>query len=376
MLILEEFIMLCGSFRETLLKDISVNNFLFAIQKDISEEISGLKDEDKKNEVCQRKFKEHKDGQSLYPLPEKFTFPHDSRLEAADFKYKSCKIMNSKKEPLWIEGINSVPGAEDLKIMFKSGDDLRQDILTLQLIKIMDKMWLDQGLDYKMKPYRVMATMDQVGFIEIVKRSQTTARIHKMQGGRLGALRENTIKLYLEKTNPPGPKYEKARETFKRSCAAYCIATYIMGIGDRHSDNIMVSDEGHLFHIDFGHFLGNFKTKMGINRERSAFVFQREMGYVIGIKNPDDFDDFLKRCTTAYNIIRKNANIFVNVFLMMISAGMPELRKKENLNYLTKQLSLDLSEQEASEKFKKELIASLNDTWRSVDNLIHNLKRQ
>ena len=43
----------------------------------------------------------------------------------------------------------------------------------------------------------------------------------------------------------------------------------------------MVKKSGHLFHIDFGHFLGNFKKKYGINRERSYFVFTQEMAFVM-----------------------------------------------------------------------------------------------
>ena len=35
----------------------------------------------------------------------------------------------------------------------------------------------------------------------------------------------------------------------------------------------MVTRSGHFFHIDFGHILGNFKSKMGVKRERAPFVF-------------------------------------------------------------------------------------------------------
>lgn len=66
--------------------------------------------------------------------------------------------MDSKKKPLWLEFENAFPDAPPIKMIFKLGDDLRQDMLTLQMLRLMEKLWQRSGLDLCLTPYGCVAT--------------------------------------------------------------------------------------------------------------------------------------------------------------------------------------------------------------------------
>ena len=83
----------------------------------------------------------------------------------------------------------------------------------------------------------------------------------------------------------------------------------------------MVAQEcGRMLHIDFGHFLGNFKSKAGFKRERSPFVFTPEMAAVMGGSKSSNqlYKQFKEYCCRAYNILRRHATTLVTLFRLMV----------------------------------------------------------
>ncbi len=128
---------------------------------------------------------------------------------------------------------------------------------------------------------------------------------------------------------------------------------------------------GHLFHIDFGHFLGNYKSKFGIKRERAPFVFTPQYAAVIGDANSDRWNQYVRRCKAAYNVLRKNANLLINLFHMMLSTGIPELREEQDIAYLRTALSLDMSDEEAAKFIESLIYESLECKTTRVNDMVH-----
>ncbi|KAL6051806.1 Phosphatidylinositol 4,5-bisphosphate 3-kinase catalytic subunit gamma isoform [Balamuthia mandrillaris] len=167
-------------------------------------------------------------------LPSVFALPLDPTIEVTGIQVDRCKCMDSAKVPLWLAFKNADTTADEpVFVIFKSGDDLRQDLLTLQMLRIMDHVWKVDNLDLHLTPYKCIATGDSMGMIEVVLNSDTVANIQKAAGGATAAFKQTPLSDWLRQNNPNEKDYDEAVRNFVRSCAGYCVATYVLGIGDR-----------------------------------------------------------------------------------------------------------------------------------------------
>lgn len=295
---------------------------------------------------------------------------------------EKCKVMDSKMRPLWIVYQNSDINGDDINMIFKNGDDLRQDMLTLQMLRIMDRIWKSHGYDFRMNPYSCISTDRRLGIIEVVLNAETIANIQKERGmfSATSPFKKGSLLAWLKEHNTTEEMQAKAVQEFTLSCAGYCVATYVLGVADRHSDNIMVKKTGQLFHIDFGHILGHFKEKFGFRRERVPFVLTHDFVYVINKGRTDreahEFRQFQHLCEEAFLILRKHGCLILSLFAMMISTGLPELSSEKDLNYLRETLVLDLPEAEAREHFKSKFSEALANSWKtSLNWASHNFSK-
>ncbi|XP_064198881.1 phosphatidylinositol 4,5-bisphosphate 3-kinase catalytic subunit gamma isoform [Anguilla rostrata] len=303
-------------------------------------------------------------------LPESFRVPYDPGLRAGALVIEQCKVMASKKKPLWLQFKRADPTtrcSDTIGIIFKDGDDLRQDMLILQILLIMESIWEAESLDLSLLPYGCISTGNKIGMIEIVKDATTIANIQQSTVGNTGAFKDEILNQWLRDKCLTEDKFQQAVERFVYSCAGYCVATYVLGIGDRHNDNIMITESGNLFHIDFGHILGNYKSFLGISKERVPFVLTPDFLYVMATtgkkSSSPHFQKFQDVCVKAYLALRHHTNLLIILFSMMLMTGMPQLTSKEDIEYIREALTVGRVEEEAQRHFLDQIEICRDKGW-------------
>jgi len=249
------------------------------------------------------------------------------------------------------------------KVIFKNGDDLRQDQLIIQMVTLMDTLLKRVNLDLKLTPYRILATGPRDGMIEFVSNSSPISEVLTKHG---------SIQEYFRAHSPePGAPFGVRPDvlaTFIKSLAGYCVITYLLGIGDRHLDNIMLLPQGNLLHIDFGFIFGQDPKPMP-----PPFRLAPSMVEAMGGEGHENFLRFKRYCCQAYNCFRGHANLILTLLGLMVDAGIKDLAADPVmvLGKVEEKFRLDLNVEQAELFFLSLVNDSMNALLPEILERVH-----
>ncbi|KAI1318132.1 Phosphatidylinositol (PI) 3-kinase [Mortierella claussenii] len=289
--------------------------------------------------------------------------PLDPRIEVTGIIPEQTSIFKSSLLPLHLTF--SCADGSHYQAIFKSGDDLRQDQLVIQLITLMDDLLRKENLDLKLMPYKVLATGADHGMVQFVP-SQSLANVLNENNGSLLMFWR---KYHLDERSVDtfGVRPE-VMDAYVKSCAGYCVIMYLLGVGDRHLDNLLLSPNGNIFHVDFGFILGRdpkpFPAPMKITKE---------MVEAMGGFNSVHYQSFRSYCFTAYNILRKSANLILNLFGLMVDANIPDIKAEPDKAVwkVEERFQLDLTDDEAIKFFQNLINESVSALIPQIAETIH-----
>uniref|UniRef100_A0A8C3PHI7 Phosphatidylinositol 3-kinase catalytic subunit type 3 n=1 Tax=Calidris pygmaea TaxID=425635 RepID=A0A8C3PHI7_9CHAR len=247
-------------------------------------------------------------------------------------------------------------------VIFKHGDDLRQDQLILQIISLMDKLLRKENLDLKLTPYKVLATSTKHGFMQFIQ-SVPVAEVLATEESIQNFFRKHAP----SETGPHGISAE-VMDTYVKSCAGYCVITYILGVGDRHLDNLLLTKTGKLFHIDFGYILGRDPKPLP-----PPMKLNKEMVEGMGGTQSEQYQEFRKQCYTAFLHLRRYSNLILNLFSLMVDANIPDiaLEPDKTVKKVQDKFRLDLSDEEAVHYMQSLIDESVHALFAAVVEQIH-----
>lgn len=265
------------------------------------------------------------------------------------------QVMSSLQKPKKVSILGS--DGKKYKILFKINDDLRKDAKLMESTSMIDHS-LEINYDSKKRhlhinTFAVLPLNEAYGIIEWVDNHTTMKSIldrkyekHKLL---LTVRKEYTEKKELEEKNKyfnhllkiykpvlyswfievfstPSLWYE-SRINFTRSTAVMSMVGSILGIGDRHGENILISQlTGSVLHVDFD-CLFEKGTTLRIP-ERVPFRLTSNMVDAFGITGVEG--TFKKSSEVTMQLLRHNESLLMNILEAFIYDPIMDWKKENN----------------------------------------------
>lgn len=221
------------------------------------------------------------------------TVPYDPDIVLLDVNLNNIMIKNSYTKPVIIT-FTTNQGIK--RILFKN-ESIMNDVTVLNLMTLCDII-LKESIDPNFYAiiYPVIPLTRNSGMIELVDNSTT---IHDIIHS------DKTVLQHILETNEDkiiGDVIDK----YLYSLVSYTLHSYFIGLGDRHLQNIMITDDGSIFHIDFGFILGKdaYPITCGDIKLNTGILD------VIGGQGSAKYEAYLNLCAHGAIVLRKYFNIF------------------------------------------------------------------
>ena len=243
-----------------------------------------------------------------------FTLPIDVLKNFNYIDYNNIRVVDSKTKPIILPCIYN--DEKVYNIMLKK-EDIRKEAIIMNIIKLINYFLIkEEGLDLKIVSYNILPISSEYGYIEFVPDSSTLYHIKE-------DLKFSIQNWIIE--NNEDINIDTVRDTLCRSCAAFCIITYLLGIGDRHLDNIMITNKGKLFHIDFGFILGRDPKILSPEIRLTPEIID-----AMGGIHSKYYKKFKVYCNKAFRCIRRHSRIFYVLLcdLTKIYPSPPKINKE------------------------------------------------
>lgn len=188
----------------------------------------------------------------------------------------------------------------------KSGDDLRQEYMAMQLIKMVEEISIKENLKLWVKTYAVIPFNKESGLIEFVNDTRTVSYLKEKSGEK--SLRRIYQQIY-------GSNWEESITNFIQSLAGYSLVQYLFQIKDRHNKNILIDTYGHVIHIDFSFMLSSSPGNMGF--ERAPFKLTQDYMDLMEGADSDIFAHFRLLFFLGLKYVRKYKKEIMDTVIMM-----------------------------------------------------------
>jgi len=202
-----------------------------------------------------------------------------------------------------------LPGWQLMAVIVKCGDDLRQELLAYQYLSLLQRVWQEERVPLYVRPYKIQVLSNDSGFIEPIL---NTVSLHQIKKHSKMSLQDYFFREFGQNNSE---EYLTAQRNFVQSCAAYCIVSYLVQVKDRHNGNILLDDEGHLIHIDYGFILSCSPKNLGF--ESSPFKLTPEFVEVMGGPGGDMFEYFKILILQGLVAARKHQDKFTSLVDIM-----------------------------------------------------------